>query len=552
MKIIHAFALSSALLTQLSASVLPSVVDRFKAENYTARQAARVELRSAFAESTTSQFDSPARSALESELLQYVVSDTIPLDGRLFMLRMLEVYGTDASAPTLGQLAQSADPIVSEAAQRAIRSIEGKPSITESEAAVSESALGRLIAYQDLLANDPARAIEVTGQILEDPEAIGRTRILAAAAYSDIEEIRADVLPVMLNGSEAEKLIAVAAINEKGLSSYEATVLALLPQSAGQLHIEVIACLGVIGSDDSFAVLYQRYEADPNNKTVQAALARMGAPSADIQAMRNAAKSDEVQARVAAVKLLALRNPEGATELLNGLLLEAGDLDAEVRKATYKSLEQIGNAQSVSLMLNPKLMLGAFQKDTQRSLKRLSLSLGIPDYLWSEAYQPSLLANDTADYRAAILAILDGLACEGSVGYLQTILEDPTSSDYALAYRSLQRWPNEKNLYASGMWLLIYNADSATDADREKAEGAIQKLLQNRHPDFYPPQINLLLEVGASTDLPVALKQSLFNVYAGPEEHFPSWYNPQAKRLLQPAVEMPDVAAIAQAIINKL
>ncbi len=551
MKIIHAFALSSALLTQLSASVLPSVVDRFKAENYTARQAARVELRWAFAESTTSQFDSPARSALESELLQYVVSDTIPLDGRLFMLRMLEVYGTDASAPTLGQLAQSADPIVSEAAQRAIRSIEGKPSITESEAAVSESALGRLIAYQDLLANDPARAIEVTGQILEDPEAIGRTRILAAAAYSDIEEIRADVLPVMLNGSEAEKLIAVAAINEKGLSSYEATVLALLPQSAGQLHIEVIACLGVIGSDDSFAVLYQRYEADPNNKTVQAALARMGAPSADIQAMRNAAKSAEVQARVAAVKLLALRNPEGATKLLNAQLQDAENLDAEVLKATYKTLEQIGDFESVRLMLNPKLMLGDYQRDTQRSLKRLSLSLGIPDDLWAEAYQPALAANESADYRAAILEILDGVACSGSVSYLKAILEDPSSPDYALAYRSLQRWPQNKNLYAADMWLLIYSAEGATDADQSKAEAALKKLLDNKHPDFYPAQINLLLQVGAA-DLPMELKTYIYAVYAEPQEHFYSWYHPSAKRLLQPAVNLPDVAEAAQLMLNKL
>ena len=67
---------------------------------------------------------------------------------------------------------------------------------------------------------------------------------------------------------------------------------------------------------------------------------------------------------------------------------------------------------------------------------------------------------------------------------MKAILEDPSSPDYALAYRSLQRWPRDKNLYAADMWLLIYSAAGATDADQSKAEAALKKLLDNKHPDF--------------------------------------------------------------------
>jgi len=212
---------------------------------------------------------------------------------------------------------------------------------------------------------------------------------------------------------------------------------------------------------------------------------------------------------------------------LNAQLQDVTNLDAEVLKAIYKTLEQIGDFQSVRLMLDPKMMLGDYQRDTQRSLKRLSLSLGIPDDLWAEACQPALAANESADYRAAILEILDGVACSGSVSYLKAILEDPSSSDYELAYRSLQRWPQEKNLYAADMWLLIYSAEGATDADQSKAEAALKKLLENKHPDFYSAQINLLLQVGAA-DLPMELKTYIYAVYAEPQEHFYSWYHPSA------------------------
>jgi hypothetical protein len=99
--------------------------------------------------------------------------------------------------------------------------------------------------------------------------------------------------------------------------------------------------------------------------------------------------------------------------------------------------------------------------------------------------------------------------------------------------------------------LLIYAAETASEAEQAKAQAAITKLLQNRHPDFYPAQINLLLEVGKS-DLPVEFKQSLFSVYAAPGDHFYAWYFPQAKHRLQPALQIPDVAEIAQQIINQL
>ena len=550
MRIIKTFALSCVLLAELSASVLPSVVERFQTDDYAARQSARVELMAAFAESTAIRFDSEERGALENELLEQVVSDTIPLEGRLYLLRMLELYGTPVSAPTLALLAQDSDPILSEAAKRASRGIEGK--IVRPELPLDyTTSLGRMSAYRSLLTTNPARALEVTRQTLADPDAIGRVRILTIAAHAEQEQISELVLPALLEGSEAEQLIAVVAINENELPGYESVVLQILPQAAGQLRNEVVACLGVIGGDESFAALYALYQTDPKNQDVQAALARVRAPSADDQALRGASKGSDAQARVAAVKLLALRNPAGATTLLNGLLQDGGNMNIEIRKAIYQALEQIGDIESVHILLDPKLILGEYKRDTQLSLKRLSLSLGIPDYLWAEVYQPTLVANDDSDYRAAILEILDGVACEGSVEYLKSILKDPSSPDYALAYRSLQRWPQGKDLYTADMWLLVYAADTASDADRQKAEAALKKILENKHPNFYQAQIDLLLRVGKS-DLPVEFKHRVFAVYAEPQEHFNSWYHPSAKRLLQPAVAIPDVAEIAQEMINKL
>lgn len=551
MKIFQTFVFSCTLVAQLSASVVPSVIERFKAEDYNARQTARVELMQAFADSTASEFDSEARAALETEVLQYVTSDEIPLAGRLYLLRMLEFYGTDASLQTLAQLAESSDATLREAAKRLMDVLAGDFGSEQPQDPNYETALGRLIAYQALLESNSSRTVEVTRQMVDDSEAVGRVRILTAGAHSELESVRALVIPSLLAGSKAEQMIAVGAIREGDLKAYEAAVLKLLPQSSGQLRNDVVACLGVIGTDESFAALYQLYEQNPNDQIVQEAVAGVGAPSADAQALSDAAQSSALQSRIAAVKLLALRNPTGATELLNELLPQAGSLDAALRKAIYKTLEQIGNTETVDLMLDPDLILSDFQKDTQRSLKRVCLSLGIADYLWAESFEPALQANATDDYRAAILAILDGVACEGSVTFLKGLLSQPSSSDYALAYRSLQRWPDDTALYSADMWLLTYRAEHATDTDRSKAEAGIKKVLSNRHPDYYPAQIDFLLEVGES-DLPVEFKRSLFSVYAEPADHFYAWYFPHAKRLLQPAVDMPDVSDVAQEIINKL
>ena len=551
MNLFKTFVFSCALLSQLSASVVPSVIERFQTEDYAARQSARVELMAAFSESTVTQFDSEARAALEQELLQHVQSDAIPMDGRLYLLRMLELYGTEAAAATLSQLAQSADPVLSEAAKRALLAVEGKATPLQTQPLDATTALARLDAYHGLLANDPARALEIASELLSAPEAVGRVRVLTAAARSNVPAVRDRVLPALLAGSDAEKLIAVAAIANHHVTNYEAALLDLLPTTTGPMHNETVACLGAVGSDASFAALFTLYEANPKNPVVQTALAEVAAPTADVQALKNAATAQDSQTQIAAIQLLALRNPEGGTQLLNTLLVDGAALDPSVLKAIYQTQEKIGDVNTVQLMLKPELILSEQKRDTQRSLKRLSLSLGIPEYLWAEAFQPSLVANPGADYRAAILEIIDSVACAGSVGYLQAILENPESPDYALAYRSLQRWPQEKNLYAAEMWIMLYTAEGASEADQKKAVAAIQKMLKNRHPDYYPRQINLLLEVGKA-DLPVELKHALFNVYAEPGDHFYAWYFHQAKRRLQPALEMPDVADIAQQIINKL
>lgn len=551
MKIVSTLALGCVLFADLSASVFPSVATRMQSEDYAARQSARLDLMAAFSEATTPEFNSEARRELEQELLEYVASEEIPLPGRLYMLRALELFGTDLSVSTLKDLAQSSDPTLSEAAKRTARALEGDYGVLEPDAPDYSNALGRLVAFDGLLGNDAARALEVAQQTLAEDDSIGRTRILTAAAHSEHAKVRDAVLPTMLKGSEVEQLIAVVAIHEGGLSEYESAVLGLLSQANGQLRNEVIACLGVIGADDSFQALYALYEANAKAKPVQEAVAGVKAPSADAQALRDAVNGSSAQTRVAAIKLLGLRNPEGGTELLNGLLQNAASMDPEVRKACYQTLEQVGDIQTVNLMLDPKLLLSEFKRDTQRSLKRMALALGIPDALWADSFQPALETHPSAAYRAAILEIFDAVACASSVDYLKAQLQDPASPDYKLAYRSLQRWPQDKNLHAADIWLMLYQAENATDADRAKAEAAIIKLLKNRHPDFFLAQINLLLEIGRS-ELPVEFKRSLFSVYAEPGDHFYAWYFPQAKHRLQPALQIPDVADIAQEIINKL
>jgi hypothetical protein len=377
----------------------------------------------------------------------------------------------------------------------------------------------------------------------------GRLRFLQVALSSRVDALSAVVVAHLPGASVSDQLVIITEIGEQGFVAYEEQLLALLPQSEGIFRASLIHALGNVGGDASFEPLYQAFSANTKDDNAANALARVKAPSADQKALATVESGADLDARIASIKVLELRNTSGATALLNGII--SGTADATLKEAAFKSLESIGDDGSIQSLL--KLIIGgdAQSKPAQRSLKRLSLNFGAAEYQWNELYLPALnvAANDSA--RQALIQILDGVACEPVVIYLREILLDRDSTLRPAAMTVLQRWPLREGLYAGDLWLAIGSDESATEKEINNSVRALKKMLMHPEYAFQFAQIDLLVAI-AQSNLPLEYKLELLRLYDDPKVHFNRGLYGHVKQGLNKVKDDPLISAQVIQMIGKI
>ena len=375
----------------------------------------------------------------------------------------------------------------------------------------------RAEAFRQLAAIDSKWAALILQAVLEDSSFPGRLLILRAALESgDRAQLKA--VAVRLPEAEVEEqVVVVATVGELGLSDFEVPLLRLLPEAEGFLRDAIIEALGLIGGDACFEVLFGLFTEDAKNMRVANALSRIDAVEADRKALAALEGGADTTARIAAIKVLELRNTNGATAQLNSIA--SGNRDTELENAVFKALETIGDRSSVRVLMDRVLLVDAQSRAAQRSLKRLSLNMGVAEVLWEEIYAPALEAARVDDQRTMILDILDGVACGDSLGYLQPILEDRGSVLRPAALRVLQRWPMHEGFAAADLWLDIIAQADATEEESSKAKRALRKMLAHKDRNFNLRQAELIVKI-ANSQLGSEDKLGLLDVYEDPEAHF--------------------------------
>jgi len=612
MKHILLSVITCCVVSLASAMDVAVTVQTLSGDDYAARQQARLDLLSAFSMVTAPDAADDQRLALEASVIGQLNAAELPLAGRLYLIRMLELFGSDARADAVSALLGDSEPQVRDSARRALVAIPGAkaaahlligltngseadraafidalatrgagdaaPAIAEwlqssdpelvSASALALGKLGnnavipallsarknatgetRLVievallqigvdaeiayslagtgsrgviraeAFKQLAASDPKRAKQVLEVVMAQPDFPGRLLFLQAALTSDAAPLRAAVVALLPSAHVNDQVVIVSAIGEQGLAAYEAQFLALLPQSEGILRAGLIYALGNIGGDASFEPLYQAFSANTKDANAANALARVNAPSADQKALATVESGADPAARIASIKVLELRNTAGATALLNGII--STSTDAQLNEVAFKSLESIGNDESIRNLLKIVIADDAQSKAAQRSLKRLSMNFGAAEYQWQTLYRPVLesIGNDAA--RQAVIQILDGVACEPVAVYLREILLESDSALRPAAISALQRWPLQEPLYDGDLWLMIASAESATDKERSQAARALKKVLTHSSHSFYNAQADLLVAI-VQAPLPLEYKRDLLNVYEDPMKHFGS------------------------------
>lgn len=624
--------LACLLASNVYAIDMDAIASKLGSDDYKARQSARLELSSSFAEATAPGMSATELQAIEAGVLAQLSGD-LPLSERLYLMRMLEVFGTADSAKSLYPLLGDSDARVRDGARRALSALPGEaatgyliagllrgpkeqrafyldalvyndaqsatPEITETlksrEAEFVRSAalaLGKLSdqssaadllaareaasadqkpyieaaildlgadadtayllagqgsnrairagAFEQLCALDSTRAIAVLKSVLSKPEFEGADRFLVEGMKHDATQ--AYLVSALPTAMRDDQLVIVTAIGELGLSQYEAQVIALAEGQSGDFQVALIDTLSRVGSDASFKLVYDAFQANSKDRRLVAAVSRLRAPAADQQAMETVKNGSDLSERVTAMKMLELRNSEGATELLNAFAANPGD--AKTREAAIKTLEVIGDFETIKIFVNLIVNQDDQARAAQRSFKRLAQNLDAADAVWTQVYEPALKRASSDDAREGLILIMDAIPSDASLAYLREFAIDPNAALHTSAVRTLERWPG---ISSGKVWIDIASAPGVSDKDIATAQKTLKKFVSKNDRGVEHQLLDLavlVLKEGPTAEF----KLAILEVYENP----PSRQKKHVKSRFQPFENDPDVGATVKQILSRL
>lgn len=396
----------------------------------------------------------------------------------------------------------------------------------------------RTAAFRQLTSLDPSAATKVLQTAMTDPAFSRRDLLIKAAISSALKD---QVISQLATLTETDQAVVLGAIADQRLTSAEADVLALLPHASTTLQPTIIRTLGVIGSDQSYAPLYTRYVANNRDRDVAEALARLNAPSADAKLLAAAGGNGATDDRVSALRLLVLRNTTGVTPLLNQLAQPTHA--PAIREAAFKGMEVVGDTASVTQLLAIVLAQDPLKRSAQGSLKKLSASIGAPDYLWENHYAPALVMAGSDDARRGVLEILDGISGEAAAAYVQSLILKPHPLR-ADALKVLNRW---SDISAGPVWLALAKQNNV--ADLTTATTGLKRIIgSNRITGGADARVKLAAQAVAQISS-LEFRKDILSNYEGRLDRDTAREFPKA---FKPLLSDPILAPPIQAILNRL
>ena len=307
-----------------------------------------------------------------------------------------------------------------------------------------------------------------------------------------------------------DQLIILSGILEQKITSAEASVIALLSSEDQAVRKRAIFTLGVIGGSASFSTLYALF-LNEFEKDVSNALAMLDIATIDSELFKIVEKPPDHKQLSAATQLLAMRNAEGATELLNRMI--APDNSDDLRVECMKALEVLGTLESCQAMARFIVSGDSVKRPAQKSLKRLCLNYGDPDLLWNSVFVPALntAANDAI--RADLLVIADAVAGDDLLAYIQKKIFDTGSPLRSTALKTLQRWPN---MEASEVWLELISMPNVSASDINAAQSGLGRMVKSKEVEGWEKlkldQIVVAVEKAPTPEF----KKAMVNLYLKP------------------------------------
>lgn len=367
-------------------------------------------------------------------------------------------------------------------------------------------------AFRALVELDAEAANELLHLLLAEPASLLRSKILRIAFE---EESLQPLLVSKLKSIPApDQLLLLDAISDCLLSRYEEAVIALLASPDKEVQRKAVGTLGYIGGQASFQPLYDSFLKD-SNEDLERALSMLNVPQLNNRLFDVLDQADDPERLVFAVRLLGLRNADGAEERFRSMIEEEGS-SRTLRKACMKALESLGTLQTCQALADFILQEDPLKRDAQRSLKRLCLNYGDPDVLWNKVFRPALESASSDQVRQDLLAIADSVAGDTLMIYISELLEDPSSDLRPAAIKVLSRWPN---MDAGELWIKMATVSGASASDIKAAQSGLSRIVKNNKIEGWE-KLKLDMIVDALEQAPTdAFKKAMVASYYEPSPY---------------------------------
>jgi HEAT repeat protein len=332
-------------------------------------------------------------------------------------------------------------------------------------------------AFEQLLQADSKVALEVLKAALSGEPSALRQRMIRLALETGDDGYWSTIANATGDLAAEEIDTFLGCVKDQENTEYEDLVIKYLQTGVLNTRKEALRALAAVGTKRSTTALLERIDSEDEDISDLAiyALSQIKDPGLDEQIL-SAIKDSGSSNRGEMLRLVAVRNNDGATDLLNAILFEGAD-DPDLDEI-LNSIEAIGDVDSCRILLS-RIILNpsrSILRTYQLSLKRLTIRLALDDFLWDNAFQPALelASNDSA--RAAIVEILDCLSSDKALEYCTTSLHAKQPEIVRQAASSaLKRWTS---INASDYWLDVLTDDDATDSDTREATAAILRLIK--------------------------------------------------------------------------
>lgn len=341
----------------------------------------------------------------------------------------------------------------------------------------SDNLTTQLAAFKQILEQSPAIAIGILAERLSNESSSEDSALLANALSSGNGEIWAFAVDNLDLLDEREQAVLIGAIGDGDKKDLEPVVLAIA--GSGNPKIQAVALRALAGLASPASVPYLSDSLLSEDKQLQElaahALSTVVDPGLDEKILQTVGDIQH-PARTEYLELMAIRNNDGAVEMVNTLL--SNEMNSAATGDILSAIEKIGDVESCRILIDgilgnsPDLPVRQFQ----RSLKRLTIRLGMDDHLWENLFLPAIThaPNDTS--RARIVEILDCLSNSKQTMEYVTGLLDEEENPVLLkaASASSRRWTN---LNIGTYWIDVARDQNASSQNIRTAKAALIRLI---------------------------------------------------------------------------